>query len=145
VPSCEVRITPAAQRQVAGLRGPTKKAFETFAGDVAHRGCAALGYRLSGSDVLEHICVRHLRGLWRAVVVFPEPAVAWIVLVAEHVTDPGRNVYDLLYAVVGHVPQPESGRTKPPCCDIGGEPPLVGDPLVDELVVRTREVFGRRR
>jgi hypothetical protein len=144
MPSCEVQITPVAQRQVAGLRGPARKAFDTFVADLANRGCAALGYRLSGSDQLEHICVRHLRGLWRAVVAFLEPAVAWIVLVAEHVTDPGRNVYDLLYAVLAHAPEPESGRTKPPCCDTAGQPP-VDDQLVDELVDRARDVFGRRR
>jgi hypothetical protein len=144
VPTCEVRITPVAERQVAGLRGPTRKAFEAFAADLAHRGCAALGYRLSGSDVLERICIKHLRGTWRAVVVFPGPTVAWIVLVAEHGTDPGRNVYDALYLLIGHAPEPEAGRTKPPCCD-DDYPPLVDEPLVDELVARTREVFGRRR
>lgn len=144
MPTCEVRITPVAERQVAGLRGPTKKAFNAFAADLARRGCAALGYRLSGSDVLERICVKHLRGARRAVVVFPEPAVAWIVLVAEHVTDPGRNVYDALYLLIGHAPEPESGRTKPPCCGADDQPPLVDEALVDELVARTRNVFGRR-
>jgi hypothetical protein len=51
---------------------------------------------------LDKLCVRRLRGAWRAVVAFhPDENVVWIVLVGEHADDdPGRDVYDLLYEIV---------------------------------------------
>ena len=140
----EVRATPVAQAQIAGLRGPVKKAFTDFTKELAREGCAAVGYRLSGSEVLERLCVRHLRGLWRVVVCFTDEETAWVTLVAEHVTDPDRNVYDLLYLMIGHAPEPESGRTKPPCCDEERQAPVAGDEIVEALTRRTRDVVGRR-
>lgn len=141
---CRVRVTPLAQAQADGLRGPNRKRLEDALRDIERQGCVALDYRLTDSTMLERICVKHLRGQWRAVVVFTDPGVAVLLLVAEHVTDPGRNVYDALYVLIGHAPEPNSGRTKPPCCK-DGHPPLVTDPEVDDLVDRTRDLLGRRR
>jgi hypothetical protein len=140
----EVQATPLAQGQIAGLRGRNRAAFDTFTADLARRGCAAADYRVTG-EILERLCVRHLRGQWRAVVCFDREDVAWVLLVGEHVGDPDRNVYDLLYRLVGTAPEPDEKRRKPPCCDDESEPPVVEDETVDTLVRRTREVLGRGR
>lgn len=137
----EVQITPLAKSQAAGLRGPAKAAYETFTRDLAHHGCAAMGYRLTG-DLVEQLCVRHLRGAGRVIVAFPEPAIATIVLVGRHTTD-DTNVYDLLYRVLGISTVPADKRTKPTCCDEAGDPPPVDEELVDALSRRTRELLGR--
>ncbi len=136
--------TPLVQRQVRGLRGPTRAAFETFTGDLARRGCAALGYRLTG-DLIERLCVHHLRGGWRVVVTFDAPPVVWVVLIAQHTSDPATNVYDLLYALTGHRPEPDQARTKPACCGDDGAPPPVEEELITSLTRRTRQLAGRPR
>lgn len=138
---CEVQITPLAKRQAGGLRGPAKAAYEAFTRDLAQHGCEAMGYRLTG-ELVEQMCVRHLRGADRVVVAFPEPGTATIVLVGRHTTD-DTNVYDLLYRVLGIDTVPADKRTKPACCDENGDPPSVDEELVDALSRRTREFLGR--
>jgi hypothetical protein len=142
----EVRRTPIAKAQVVGLRGPNLKAFDRFVADLAERGCAALQYRVTG-DHLDKLCVRHLRGEWRVVVAFhPNENTAWVVLVAEHVEDdPGRNVYELLYEIVGHRPPADQRRRKPPCCDDAGAAPDATDQMAELLAARTRDVLRSRR
>lgn len=141
---CRVEVTPVAQAQADALRGPQRRRLEEAIREIERHGCAALDYRLSGSDLLERLCVKHLRGPGRLVVCFAEPDVAWLLLVGEHVDDPGRNVYDMLYVLVDHVPEPNAGRSKPPCCE-DGQAPMVDEPAVDDLVDRTRDLLGRRR
>lgn len=91
----EVRATRIAATQIAALRGPNL--FDQFRDELADKGCEALHYRVAGEH-LSRLCVRHLRGSWRAVVAFhPDENTAWIVLVGEDLDDdPARNVYDLL-------------------------------------------------
>lgn len=137
----EVLITPLAKGQAAGLRGPARAAYEAFARDLAQHGCQALGYRLTG-QLVEQLCVRHLRGADRVVVAFPEPGLATIVLVGRHTTD-DSNVYDLLYRVLGIDVVPVDKRTKPACCNKDGEAPSVDQQLVDALSRRTRGLLGR--
>ncbi|WP_164701489.1 hypothetical protein [Modestobacter sp. KNN46-3] len=141
---CRVKVTPLAKTQADALRGPQRKRLEDAIREIEQHGCAALDYRLSGSDLLERLCVKHLRGPGRLVVCFAEPELAWLLLVGEHTDDPGRNVYDMLYVLVDHEPEPNTGRSKPSCCE-DGHAPLVEDPLVDDLVDRTRDLLGRRR
>ncbi len=62
-----VNATPTAARQVAGLRGPRRKAYVAFEQQLGIRGGLALDYPLTGDDPLPRLCVRHLRGSDRAV------------------------------------------------------------------------------
>lgn len=138
----EVVATPLATRQIKGLRGPAKAAFETFTADLARRGCAALDYRLTGESI-ERLCVHHLQGGWRVVVAFDAAPVVWVVLVAQHTREAASNVYDLLYALSGQRPEPEQRRTKPACCDDEGEPPAAEEELIASLARRTRQFTAR--
>lgn len=140
---CQVQVTALAKSQVAGLRGKARAAYDTFTADLGNRGCAALGYRLSG-EAVEKLCIRHLRGNDRAVVAFPAPDVATIVLVAPHTSDPDTSVYDLLYRMAGVETPPHDKRTKPACCDPAGDPPVADEYLVDDLVQHTRRISQRR-
>jgi hypothetical protein len=62
----EVIATPRADQQIAGLDRTHARAFGEFLDDLAARGCQALGYRLSGSAPVDHLCVKHLRDSLRA-------------------------------------------------------------------------------
>jgi hypothetical protein len=89
--------------------------------------------------------VKHLRGAWRAVVAFTSEDTAWLLLVAQHDREPETDVYETLYRLVGHEPEPGEGRSKPPCCDkTTGLPPEVEEALVDDLVQRSRALTRRR-
>jgi hypothetical protein len=147
----DVYETRLAESWTAGLRGPNRKAYDEFLDDLARRGCEALGYRLTG-ELIERLCVRHVRGSIRAVVGFvPDADEAWVLLVGEHTRDEA-NVYQLLYDLTGV--EPEEGRSKPPCCD-DGLPPEVDPDLVEQLAEHTRHLLkaaerprqgrGRRR
>ncbi len=99
-----------------------------------------MGYWVTGPDPLNRLCVKHLRGRDRVVVAFEDPDRAWVLLVGEHRnSDPGRNVYDVLYELVGVRPGSDAKRTKPPCCDAknGTAPPANSD-VIDDLVERAR-------
>jgi hypothetical protein len=48
-------------------------------------------------------------------------------LVAEHTRS--ANPYQLLYAALG-IAEPDKPRTKPQCCDPGGQPPIDPDVVV---------------
>lgn len=77
----EVLETPLAEAQAARLRGPAARAYQVFLDDLARRGSAALGYRVSGPNPLERLCVRHLRGEDRVVVAFQGETRAWVLLI----------------------------------------------------------------
>lgn len=137
-----VRATPTANQQIAGLRGARSKRYEEFERDLAARGCAALGYRLTGDEPLPSLCVRHLRGKDRVVVAFTDDE-AWVLLVGPHDEgDKANDVYTALYALAG-VPQPSQPRSKPPCCDEDETAPALDESLIDDLVQRARSL--RRR
>jgi hypothetical protein len=116
----EVLATNRADQQINCLTRRHAKTFDD-----------ALAYRLTGETPLDHICVRHLRGLLREVVAFETASRAWILLVGPHDDhDPILNVYAELYRLLDVEPEPGSGRTKPPGCDeTEGEPPLLGAAL----------------
>lgn len=142
----EVRQTPLATSRVTGLRGPNLRAYNAFLDALAHERCAAMGYRLTG-PVIERLCVKHVRGRIRAVVTFSLDDVAWVLLVGEHLFDSEVNVYDELYRLVGHRPEPGAKRTKPPCCDDAESTPsdAFGEDEVMELVARMRSVAQHSR
>ena len=92
--------------------------------DIRRRGCAVAGVRLAGEE-LSVVCRLDLYGAWRLLTVFETPDRCILLLVAEHTRT--ANPYWLLYAALG-ITEPEEPRTKPPCCDSDGEPPI--DPHV---------------
>jgi len=132
-----VRATLVAERQIAGLRGARRKAYDQFEQALFSGGCSALDYRLTGADPLPSLCVKHLRGNDRAVVAFADDD-AWVLLVGPHAAgDAAADVYGALYDLAG-VPRPTQPRTKPPCCDDDQTPPALEEPTVDRLVRRAR-------
>ncbi len=135
----EVKATPVAQRQIARLRGPRRKAFDAFVSMLANEGSRALAYRLTGHEPLPRLCVQHLRAKDRVVVAF-EGATAWVLLVGPHDEGDRRaDVYTALYQLAG-VDLPETPRTKPPCCDEDDQPPGVDGQVLDDLVRRARSL-----
>jgi hypothetical protein len=142
----EVLETPLADAQVALLRGPAARAYQAFLDDLAARGCAALGYRVTGPIPLERLCVKHLRGEDRVVVAFESDTRAWVLLVGAHGDDnPRRNFYDELYRLAGVRPPADQRRRKPPCCDDDDRPPELDETAVAELVDRARELLRDNR
>ncbi|WP_033436705.1 hypothetical protein [Saccharothrix sp. NRRL B-16314] len=119
-------------------------AYERFLDELAHSGCLALGYRVTGPEPLPRLCVKHLRGADRVIVAFPTPRTAWILLVGPHDDDPGRDLYETLYELAGVRPKLTEKRTKPPCCE-DAAPPVADADLVDDLVARARALAKSRR
>ena len=143
--SLEVTSTLRAQQQIAALDRTHARAFGAFLDDLARNGCAALTYRLSGPTPLSRLCVKHLRGALRVVVAFESPRRACILLIGPHDTDPGRDVYAELYALLGTALPDGAGRSKPPCCgEDGTPPPNFGDTIAD-LIIRSAGRRGPRR
>jgi hypothetical protein len=145
--SVEVVATRRAQQQITALDRTHERAFAGFLDDLALNGCAALAYRLTGPVPLSRLCVKHLRGALRVVVAFESPQRACVLLVGPHDTaDPGLHVYGELYELLGTAPPEGAGRTKPPCCDDGGQPPPgLGDELADLIVSAAKQRKTRRR
>ena len=142
----EVIATPRADQQIAGLDRTHARAFGEFPDDLAARGCQTLGYRLSGSAPVDHLCVKHLRDSLRVVVAFEGQQRAWILLVGRHDDqDPVLNVHAELYRLLGVEPPDSAGRDKPPCCDESTDLPPVLGAAVTELVDRTSKVRRTRR
>lgn len=136
----EVRATLLADVFIKGLAGRARRAYDDFEADLARRGCAALAYRLTG-DQVDQICVTHLVRSLRVIVAFESADVVYVLLVGEHdEKNPAMDVYQQLYALVGHTPPDQAARTKPPCCDAEtGSPPVAAD-LLDQLLPRMRRI-----
>jgi len=145
--SVGVIATRRAQQQIAALDRTHAQAFATFLNDLSLRGCAALAYRLTGPVPLSRLCVKHLRSALRVVVAFESPQRACVLLVGPHdAADPSLDVYAELYELLGTTPPEGAGRTKPPCCDDGGQPPSgLGDDLADLIVSAAKQRRTRRR
>lgn len=125
------RATPVAKRQADALRGKAATAYEDSLRRVEDHGCAAADYRLTG-EVVERICSLHLYGSYRALICFPDKKSAVVVLVARHDRGGAGDVYGGLYELLG-IEAPTEKRTKPPCCEEDGEPPVDAE-LLDRLV-----------
>ncbi|WCD91341.1 hypothetical protein KPP03845_200302 (plasmid) [Streptomyces xanthophaeus] len=135
-----VLLTSTAQRQVSALRKSDRTSYDQFLAELKSQGCRALGYRLTG-PIVEHLCVKHLRGALRVIVGFLSREEVVILLVGPHADDDRRiDVYTALYLLAGLENPPEDKRTKPSCCgDISGLPPME-DAIVDSLVQRSQEL-----
>ena len=122
------------------LRADQKRAIEVIELALARDGCAAAGYRLTGSG-LDHFCCVHVdrvTGNWRVIVGFPEPLEVVIIAIGQHDPRGALSIYEDLYGALG-LAIPTGRRTKPPCC-IEGEPP-VNSALLEYL----EELAGRIR
>lgn len=139
--------TATAARQADALRGPARRAYQAFLDELAASGCAAMGYRLTGSDPLPRLCVKHLRGPDRVIVAFPPTGEAWVLLVGVHARDdPGRDVYDLLHRLAGIEPPDDSRRTKPPCSHEDDDTaPTIARGRLDTLVDEARRLTTHPR
>lgn len=132
-----VRVTPIGGRQIVGLRGLRRKAYEEFEKLLSQHGCVALDYRLTGGEPLSSLCVKHLRGADWAVVAFAGDE-AWVLLVGPHAAgDSASDVYTALYDMAG-VARSTQPRTKPLCCDEMSKPPALGEAIIDDFVSRAR-------
>ncbi|HEX4730263.1 MAG TPA: hypothetical protein VH299_03285 [Solirubrobacterales bacterium] len=138
--SRRVSETPTARRQADALRGKVADAYYEAVQRLMAEGCAAADYRLTG-DVVDRICALHLYGRYRALVCFPEKDRLAVVLIAEHDRGGDGDVYAALYEFL-EIPEPIERRTKPPCCDEDGEPPVDSE-LLDRLLIAAKEL--RRR
>lgn len=135
----EVYLSVLAEKHAETLRGADLRSFVAFVGDLEARGCAALGYRLTGELPVSRLCVKHLRGAIRVVVAFKEPGHAWVLMLGPHdERNRTRDVYTSLWEVCGLDAPPVGERTKPACCDDGGADPNL--PEIDDLVTRCRDL-----
>jgi hypothetical protein len=115
--------TQLAREQIASMRGKAKASLLLAVDDIRRRGCAAAGVRLAGEQ-LSAICRLDLYGAWRLLTTFEAPRRCILLLVAEHTR--AANPYQLLYDALG-IDEPEEPRTKPACCDPGGQPLIALD------------------
>ncbi len=84
----------------------------------------------------------HLYGAWRLLLAFPEPDVAVVIDVGEHLAhDRHGDIYTRLYEALGIEPA-EEPRTKRPCCDEVDLPPVTTQ-LVDHLTDAYRSLTRR--
>lgn len=132
--------------RVAGAAGdaktvPTKlrPALVGIVERLDREGCRAADYALSGDPPWPHLCALHFDG-WRMIVAFPAPDEVAILKIAPHdrANDPYREIADEL-----GVPVSTDERTKPPCCDPHGEPPV--DPAVVEQLDAAFSKLTRRQ
>lgn len=100
---------------------------------LADEGCRAADYALSGPPPWPHLCAVHFDG-WRVVVAFPTDDEVAIVKIARH--DPESDPYREIAEDLG-IPVSTEPRTKPPCCEPDGTPPV--DP---ELVENVQASFA---
>jgi hypothetical protein len=76
---------------------------------------------------------RDLYAAWRLLTVFEAADRCVLLQVAQHTRS--EDPYGLVYEVLG-ISKPDEPRTKPACCDSGGEPPVDAD-----LVTRSRKAW----
>ena len=130
-----VFFSKRADQQHVMLRKRDRERVADFVVELKANGCKALGYRLTGTTPIDHLCVRHLGGL-RVIVAFADAATVWVLLIGPHDDkDPGIDIYTELYRLVGFTPPQTERRTKPPCCDEGGIAPYLTD-QAESLVER---------
>ncbi|WP_433245531.1 hypothetical protein ACQPYK_43590 [Streptosporangium sp. CA-135522] len=140
----EVYLSVLAEKQAEALRGADLRAFVAFVGDLEARGCAALGYRLTGEFPVNRLCVKHLRGAMRVVVAFEGAGRSWVLMMGPHdERDRTHDVYASLWGVCGLDAPPVGERTKPACCDGDGAEPNL--PEIDDLTARCRDLVKTRR
>jgi hypothetical protein len=141
----QVLSTPRAIQQIDQLRTRQRDQFADFVSEVTVRGCAALGYRLTGDVPLEKLCVKHLGTNLRVVMAFESPTKAWVLLVGPHDDhNPAIDVYTELYELVGYAPPVKTKRRKPACCDGTGGAPVIAR-MAEQLADRAALLRRTRR
>lgn len=136
-----VTMTREAEQQRKRLRGSVEKSYTSRLERIRNDGCRSMGYRLTG-EIIEHLCVQHLRDNWRVIAGFHSPRRATIILIGQHLEHaPELDVYARLYALAG-VERPGGKRTKPPCCDGQGLPPKWNEQCQD-IVDHARAITRR--
>lgn len=84
------------------------------------------------------------RGRDRAIVAFTGEE-AWVLLVGPHDRqDQIADAYAVLYVLVGHDAEALAERTKPPCCGVDGQAPLLEAAEIDRLVAAAKLLVRRR-
>jgi hypothetical protein len=139
--SFRVSATPTAKRQADALRGKAARAYEDALLRLEAEGCAAADYRLTG-EIVDQICSLHLYGRYRALVCFPDETSVVVALVGEHDRGSSDDVYGTVYELLA-IDEPKAKRTKPPCCEEGGGPPV--DPELFDQMLRAASRLRRRR
>ena len=140
--AAEVQAQPrwgrARGRQAGAGRSPRK--LTRILERLADEGCKAADYALSGPPPWPHLCAVHFDG-WRVVIAFPTEDEVAIIKIARHNTasDPYREIADDL-----GLPASTEPRTKPPCCDPEGEPPVDAQ-LVEEVHAAFAALTQRER
>lgn len=106
-------------------------------------GCDAAGYRLAGAG-LEQVCCRHLYGRDRLLITWPSRTHAVVLAVGPH-DRTASDIYELLLTALA-LEVSTAERSKPPCCDELGEPPVnrkIAEALADAVAALASR--GRRR
>jgi len=73
---------------------------------------------------------------------FPDEESVVIALVGEHARGSSDDVYGTVYELLG-IDEPTAKRTKPPCCEEDGGPPV--DPELFDRMLRAAARLQRRR
>lgn len=106
---------------------------------LAREGCRAADCALSGDPPWPYLCAVHVDG-WRILIAFPAENEVAILKLAPH--DRRSDPYSELAAELG-LAVVEGPRTKPPCCDPSGEPPV--DPGLVATLQGAFDVLTRRQ
>lgn len=107
---------------------------------LAREGCRATDYALSGPPPWPRLCAVHFDS-WRVIVAFPTDDEVAIVKIAPH--DPARDPYREIAEDLG-IPASTEPRTKPPCCEPDGAPP-VGPEVVENVQAAFAALTQRER
>jgi hypothetical protein len=118
----DVRRTPVAEEDYRKLRADVQHVVDSKEDALAHEGCAAADYRLSGESA-DRFCALHLMRDWRMIVGFPAPREVAVVLVGRHIRGSRHDVYGRFYKGLG-INVPGAERKKPPCCGETGAAPV---------------------
>jgi len=73
---------------------------------------------------------KELADSWRVLIAFPDPDEVAVIEIGRHDPRRARKIYDDIYRRLGLAGPPSGKRTKPPCCDMTGSPPV--DPVLLE-------------
>ncbi len=137
-------MTAVAERQLNALRGRRAEAARVAIDELRSGGCERAGYRLTGA-VLKQVCCRHLYGDDRLLTTWPADDHAVIILVGPHKGRAG-GVYGVLMEVLG-LEVIEEERSKPPCCEPDGIPPVdasAAESIVDAVSGLAKRARRRR-
>lgn len=137
-PKFTVSRIGSAQTDAKAVPAKLRRPIADAIGRLAHEGCHAAGYALSGPSPWPGLCSVHVED-WRIIVTFPTTHEVVVVKIARHAqdSDPYAEVAQELGIEVS-----TGQRTKPPCCDPDGEAPV--DPSVAERISDAYALLTRK-